>query len=517
MGKAAEARALRKKAQATLRLHKHGRYDEALARVDELAAKHPDSGLVLHLAGRIHHLAANRALRASEKEAMASHLISAHEFLAEAKRLVPNCIEIATILARVLFEGLKHDEAESEARRAIGITFPVDPAENSVAYGLDGRENTTREQRVENARRLARFCFEQIASWVSENVVPDAVREVLDISKREGAAKALKRAKVLAERYTYSPRAQCFHGYMNLKFARGLDANIDKRLFLDRIRVDMNKAANRFDSSLVIAMFRAKLCFILGLYDAAEMECRRAIGMESTLDPGDEDVPPGSVNGEEYDDRVSSICRELEGLLKKLLLVAKDYWCSMTSEKQDEFLSVRLDTLHEYYDEVYEEDHGAARTISDALSFVKKNRSWKFWICPICVGKKLPDADSFFRHMCNKHPAAKFLSKLQSVLDPKLSGDDTSEGDYSLDEITVCQDSDEHYTFHFKKTEYMFECLFLLPSSGIETQSFPEIREDKCIKGNEILEKIKQKLNNLPADRSSTEVWQFFLLYDRVD
>lgn len=134
-------------------------------------------------------------------------------------------------------------------------------------------------------------------------------------------------------------------------------------------------------------MFHAKLCFVLGFYEAAFCECFRAFSLGQPADPKLEDVPTGSINGGVYDDRLSSIYQDLSRLENRLLLVAKVHWCLMTSEKQDRFLSVRLDELHKYYDETYEDGHWATRTISDALKSVTKTGHGGSGFAPIVLAK----------------------------------------------------------------------------------------------------------------------------------
>ncbi|PNT63343.1 uncharacterized protein LOC104581305 isoform X1 [Brachypodium distachyon] len=314
---------------------------------------------------------------------------------------------------------------------------------------------------------------------------------------------ASQKAKDLATSRPNSCRAQLFCAHVKLQFALGHVKATGRRSILVRIRDDMNEAAKRFDGSLVLAMFHAKLCFVLGFYEAAHLECLRAFGLKQPVDPKLEDVPPGSVNGGVYDDRLSSIYQDLSRLKHRLLLVAKAHWCLMTSEKQDGFLSVGLDELHKYYDEVYEDGHWATRTISDVLTSVKKTGSWRFWISPYCIGKSFRMQHSLLEHMYSKHPAEKVL---RSVLDPKLSDDtDTSMDDNSLDEISVCKDSEDHYLFQFNKTDNIFERLFCSTPSRTDAKSFAEIQEDKCKEGKEILQKLKQILKNLPTNKLSAE------------
>uniref|UniRef100_A0A0E0MGX7 C2H2-type domain-containing protein n=1 Tax=Oryza punctata TaxID=4537 RepID=A0A0E0MGX7_ORYPU len=503
-------RALRREAVAALRMYREeGRHDEAIARAEELAAEHPDSALAAHLAALLHHDATNRAVYGPDQPSAAGkHLHPSRDFYIRAARLASNCVEIATSLATVRFACLDDDDADLDIRRAVIILSPTDPAENNVAYDLDdgdggGGSTTTPKDRIANARAAALERYNLIMSFIMAKVIPRAVRDVLDLAKREGAAKAVKPAKALAARYPYSARALFAHAHVDVEFARGLAAGIDKRPFLDRLLGELNREAQQFDTSLVLAAFRAKLVFLLGSYVAAEGECSRGLHMVGAADPGDEDVPPGSVPGETSEDRESSVRVELGRLFQKIVLATKDYWCSLPREKQDRFRFAGFNSMHRHYTKNYDNTHEAAKTISDAISYFKKNRSWRFWICPYCVGKKIPDTDSLLQHMRNKHPEGGVWPKLLLVLDPKLV--DSSESGYFLDDVAVCQDSEENYVLHFKRMDHVFKYLFLRATGTVEHKQFSELRENKCKEGIEILEMMKPKLKNVPADILSTE------------
>uniref|UniRef100_A0A0D9XTU7 DUF629 domain-containing protein n=1 Tax=Leersia perrieri TaxID=77586 RepID=A0A0D9XTU7_9ORYZ len=539
-----EARALRHEAVAALRMDHEGLHDEAIAIADELAARNPDSAVAAHLAAQLHHDATSRVAALLDRTTKldddhrpvttANHLDIARGHYVRAARLASNCVEIANRLATVRFacRGDDDDAADLEIRRAITIPFPTDPAENNVAYDLASTTTTTSaKERIANAKARAIERHHQILAFVINKTLPRAVRDVLDLAAdRDGAARAIKPAKALAVRYGYFARAHFAHAHVSIQFARGLAAAIDKRPFLNRVLGELNRAASQFATSLVLAMLRAKLLFLLDEYVAVEGECNRALFMDGAADPGDEDVPPGSVTGENSEDRENSVRVELGFLLQKIVIEAKDYCCSLPVEKQGRFLFVGFNSMRQHYVENYEAKHEAAKTISDALSFVKKNRSWRFWICPYCVGKKIPDTDSLLQHMSNKHPEGFVWTTLQLVLDPK-SISDTCQIDYDyanfLDDVTVSEDSEEDYIFHFKRMDHLFTFLFRRASGKVDYKTLSEIREIKCREGVEILEKLKLKLKNVPTDISTTEfnaaraeiqeLWDNFLVISVLD
>uniref|UniRef100_A0A0E0IN83 USP domain-containing protein n=1 Tax=Oryza nivara TaxID=4536 RepID=A0A0E0IN83_ORYNI len=487
-----EASSPRKEAREALLLDRSRRHDEAIARVDELAAKHPESAAVAHLAGLLHYHATSRAMAAKDRQGVEAHCNTARDFYIKAKRLAPNCVEIAVRLALARLRCFNDGEAEPEIERALAIPFPTDPAENNVAYD-NALGTTSSRDRVEKARRVALARRPEILSYVRNRSIPGDVRAVLDYADSDGVAKAVKPAKEVALRYPYSARAHLIYAYIRLKFAQGMAPGIDNRTFLSRILADLDKVASQFKTSLVLAMFRAKLSFLLGMYIPMTVECIRASTMEWPADPWDDDVPVKSVLGEKPEDRVASIRKEFGRLQKKLDVVAIDHMQSLTIEERDSVLSVGLNSMLQHY--TNEKIDEATKIVSEALSFVQKSGSWRYWICPYCVGKKIPNTDALLQHMRNKHPEGSVWPKLLSVLDPNLISD-TSRGDHFSDDMTVYKDSEEQYVFHFKR---------ILPPAVTDQRPFSEIRENKCTEGIKILEKIKLKLKNAPADILSTE------------
>ncbi|KAK1648353.1 hypothetical protein QYE76_066158 [Lolium multiflorum] len=505
MGKKSDHRkaeaALRAEAEAALKLEFDGRHEEAIARADDLAARHAESAPVLHLAANVHEAAANRAYRAGDDEASARHYRTARDHLIKARELVPNCISIANFLAKVLFRSGEVDEAERVAREAVGIADPVDPAKNNVAYASRAA-NTTRDQRVLNCRNLAR----QTLAEIDRSSLPARVSEVLrlDTGGHDGSREALTKAKELAKTYPSSSRAQLLLAHMQLQRVRLLRPDMDRRGFLDRIRADVKQAiASCFGNSLVFAMFHAKLCFVLGLYADAHFECVRAFDIPDPVDPRLEDVPPRSVRGHTPELRLLSVDEELGRLVNKLFSVADAFRCSMTGDRQAGLLSLGLLQLQDYYHQNFGSYQWAvAQTISDALTFVNQNRSWRFWICPFCAGNKLTNTDSLLEHINSKH-----LRKLRSVFG-SVPPQYFIEDDY-LDDITIYQDSEGHHFFRFNNKDYVFACL----SVPTKELSIAGIQDEICQRAKEILEDIEVKLKTLPADKLSAEVQKFSLLH----
>uniref|UniRef100_A0A0D9WTA9 Uncharacterized protein n=1 Tax=Leersia perrieri TaxID=77586 RepID=A0A0D9WTA9_9ORYZ len=525
-----EAAAVRGEAVAALRTDREGRYEEAIALADDLAAKHPESALVLHLAADLHHRAFLRAaVDGSVGEDSTAHLDQSRRLYEQAARLAPNCYQIAIGLAMTGLHNAKDLMPDREIKRAVEIASPTDPFETNVAFDLepDGGGRNAME-RIARARESAVNHYNSIMSQMLTDVIPRAVVDVLDIANREGTATARKRAKELVDRYDYSGRVFLTHGHISLQLVRDLDAKLDKKPFLHRILEPFNKVVHKFINSIEFSMFRAKICFLLRIYSSAEAECDRGISIENPIDPRLEDLPPGSIPGEKLEDRASYLRSELERMLQKLVLEARDYWSSLSVEKQHSFRVVGLQSLNQHYVDFYAEDHPARKTVSDALNFVKKNRSWRFWVCPYCVGKKIPGIGALLQHMHSKHPDGDFWPKLLSIVEPKLVPDtDTSQGDYFLKSATIYEDPEETYVFHFKSMDTIFRYLYLRAPTKIEQDPLSKMRGEKCSKGVLILEEIKLKLKDVPTDTSSPEsneacaeireLWSSFLEISLLD
>ncbi|KAF0894833.1 hypothetical protein E2562_003717 [Oryza meyeriana var. granulata] len=508
----AASAALRKEAVEIMRVHHEGSFTAAIAQAVELGLKHGGSGLVLNLVGTLHQvaytackvMACRDAGFGKEGSAEAKHKRSALSAFSAAAWLVPNCVDIAVSHAEMLAEHERYEDAYVELIRALGISDPADPAEHDVGYDLYDSE-TTLAERLGKAKVRTRHAMERLATLICEQFIPRESVQVLGGIKLGGnaAANACARAKHLATTYPFSPRAQLLRAYVDLERVRGFDPAIDKRRFLRRT-LDMiqNEAAHTYRRSLVIALFRAKLLFVLDQYDDAECECHRALAIESPEDPKSHDLPPGSVSGAEYDDRVSFVKNQLRTLIRKIIFAAAFYSRILTSEEEDSLISVRIKPLIQHCNAT---DKSSAKTITDALRFFKGNNSWSFWICPLssrCDGRKFVDTSSLWRHLCSKHPEG-LWGKLESVLGPKLS-EITSEGDCSLEWITFSRDSDQHDIFRLIKMDDMFDSLIRLTEGGTEPD-LVEMRSEKCREGAVILEEIKRRLGTLPADISCSQ------------
>uniref|UniRef100_A0ACD6A0F4 Uncharacterized protein n=1 Tax=Avena sativa TaxID=4498 RepID=A0ACD6A0F4_AVESA len=510
---ATDAVAVRHEILEALKLHNIGDHTKALGRAVALARAHPSSAVALNLAGSLHQHAGVAAWTNSPPgvEAAASalgwhhHGASLGAFRAAAK-IAPKCLVTALSQAKALAALHRYGDAQIQLCRALKMTEAEmdDPALNNVRYDLVG--GSTEKARKHEAMAQAVMFMKQFAAMICHEVIPREAVVLLDTNKLAGLAGAQtrERAKFLSLCYPYSGRAQLLRSYIDLAQIRALDLASDKKPLLLRTLKMVSQVACTFQNSLVIALFHANMLFLLDDYDGAERECRRALDIESPNDPNEDDLPPLSVSGADYDARVCTVRKQLVVLLKQIIVAAAKIWCSMVSPHQQYgSISVKIDSLHQYYD-IF--DQSAAKTISDVRHFVKKNNSWSFWVCPHCPCpvEKFLNTESLWQHMCSKHREEPW-EKLLSVLGPEFSAY-ASKADHSLDMITLCQDSGQDDIFRLPKMEDMFESLLFRPSVGItQAWSVVGMQQRKSREGSDILEIIKEKLRVLPEDIRCTE------------
>lgn len=218
-------------------------------------------------------------------------------------------------------------KAQEELFRALAMTNTgfADPLVHNVGY--DVFNGSTVKLRKQYARTRASFVPEKFATFICEVFVPREAVEMLKDNKLGGvaAAEAGNRASLLARTFPYSARAQFLRAYIDLEQVRSLDPAMDKKQLLHRTLGLIGDAAKTFNHSLVIALFHAKLLFVLNEFDDAERECRRALSIETPNDPNLDDLPPGAVSGEDMDARVSSAKKQVRVLLKQIVVACAIY------------------------------------------------------------------------------------------------------------------------------------------------------------------------------------------------
>ncbi|EEE52330.1 hypothetical protein OsJ_34359 [Oryza sativa Japonica Group] len=234
----------------------------------------------------------------------------------------PDCIETTTAHGESLSASKEYSLAESQFNRALSIARPLDPAIHNISYGVSLPEKASKSQRITAAReRLQR------AIDINNNACCEVdVERVLSIAKSSGVAYAVHRAAAVATTFPKSARAQFLPTYVALDLAKSIEPDADK----EELRMSVVEPIEKAD------------------------------------DPSSHDIPVGSTKGDEYDDRICFVKKQIHGLLQTLVLFARRDWSLITSEKQRMILSVRLDVLCEYYSKI---NRSLSKSLTDAHHF----------------------------------------------------------------------------------------------------------------------------------------------------
>ncbi|KAF0904667.1 hypothetical protein E2562_036036 [Oryza meyeriana var. granulata] len=492
----------RQDAVAVLQMHREGRHEEALARAADLATNNRSSAVACNLAGDLN-LKAYFRNRQRNPELALKHANSAVEHYNLAMNASPNCIETIAAFGEALSASKQHDRAAAKFRWAKSISSPADPANQHAAF--DTRGLSTKKERIAKAKdRLQRAVDINTNASCEEEVL-----KVLDIMARQGLDAAGRAVVNVGYRFPLSARAQLLRAHVMLQLSNSLLQEIDRRWILIVALHIISEAALTFKNSLVIALSHGEVLAILRKYDAAEKECYRALRIDKPRDPVGHDIPPGSVGGEEYADRVCFVKEQIHALLKRVVSAAVHDFSLMTREQQEDILSVRVNTLYEHFKGI---DPSLANSILDAQLFIKRQSRWDFWICPYptCTNPKFHTSQALWVHLSTSFEHNEdFQKSFHSVLGNAETCGNESKGPSSFDVISFSGDSHQQETFCFTQIHDLFDQMVLCPSGATEILPTAEMQRKIQREGAEVLDSIKEYLRT-SADLFSNEVWHLY-------
>ncbi|KAL6649128.1 hypothetical protein ACP70R_013352 [Stipagrostis hirtigluma subsp. patula] len=494
---------LRVEVRDVLSLHRDGRHDEALRRaLTMVATKRNSCALVMNLAANL--LLESHLRNLGPDPSLArKHLKVAAMWYEAAAAEAPNCVETAAAHVTALLALELHSEAEVAFVRAMAITAADDPLlHNAAADGV----NRTREDRIRIAGEKLRVAGEELRRRFHEinaSKEDDDIAQVLTLMESLGVDSAFVAAVEVAKRFPFSARAQLLPVHMEVEMARALSRDSKKkREILGRAAKRMRATANTFQSSLVIAIYHAKLLVVLGEYEAAETECNRALRIEDPVDPNLHDIPPGSSSGDDYSARVLAAKGEINGLLK--MMDAQRQWTLMTKDDQENLLCVHVEILINHYKS---SNKSAADTISDAVFQFKRHGAWSLWIYPFpdCNGCCTPKVQDLTQHLLQVHFQG-FSKNLVAVMDEKIKVPENAfDGPTPFDVLSLCQGSEDRDIFCFTELEDMLHSVLLL-SNRAEPSSVQEMRAKKCREAAVTLKGLHKELKTFPARKSGAKV-----------
>ena len=159
--------------------------------------------------------------------------------------------------------------------------------------------NKNKEDRIRTAREKLKIAGEELRRHlhqINSSKEDNEIAQVLALTGSSRDDSALAAAAEVAKRFPFSARAQLLPVFMEVEMVRTLSRDDRKKMKILAWAVkSISDVAISFPSSLVIAIYRAKLLAVLGEYEAAERECNRALCIEEPVDPKLHDIPLGST------------------------------------------------------------------------------------------------------------------------------------------------------------------------------------------------------------------------------
>ncbi|CAN6162934.1 unnamed protein product [Urochloa humidicola] len=467
--------AIRVEGKAILQLFRSGDERGALTRADGLANAHKDSPSAVILKADLlrEHVDGDklsvREIDRSELRARVLHDVKAGYL--DAVKMVPNCIDMRVSLGEVLSDLGECDRAEAELTRALEMEHPIDPAINILNYGVLRPVRSTARTRIRDVMKRGLDARDR-----NRKILIDGINlRTEEIMALQDSNVALKRAAQVASMYPFSVRAHLLRAHMCMEFAYSLPDRVCRGALRNGLTALENAEREMkcdFQKSLVVSVFRAKMHYLLHEYVAAEQECRRALLIKDADDPAEQDIPPGSVQGCDKDERTYSCRAQLSWLLVRLATDSISFY--LTAFEQHE--SFTLASLKEHY---HGPDSGIVKML---LSVEKRHCSFTAYICPCCKKLNLPTPISLLEHMTKAHAASlPQLERLETLV-KALESDASAQDDWPSDDLSVVKSPTE-----------------------APRNSFPDILEKKRCEAARICEEIQQALLALPTQCSSIQ------------
>lgn len=386
------------------------------------------------------------------------------ELASRAVHLGPNCIWSWVKYGRILMERELFERAILELQKVPSREQAEDPYHNHLIPAIELKKFTL-DGRLQ-------YAFDQLEE-LKRSLLPHHIMFVLNATNQ---TERMKRASKLAQSYPANFKCLYMEAHSCLMYA--YECPVESLIigFLGRALNAANKAAREHPTSVVISLFQARILFLLGQYNEAEIQCHRGLNIDSPSDPRDDQIPFDDViqsEGETYAERVSHIQGKLISQLDKISSKMEEYWKTMMPcEKGKLFMPCVDDILH-YCEE---------ETLSDAVSslkIMKEKMKLKFWLCPIKnCNESFVRTDLLHTHLCNDHGQQKVFENF-SVANEICSPRQISLWKNQGGSIFLCYLGTEDEIFN--------------PNSPYprENMSFEALIEEKLKKTKNIMRKLK--------------------------
>ncbi|KFK34091.1 hypothetical protein AALP_AA5G101000 [Arabis alpina] len=374
---------VRQECEKALASFQRGSYNKAIRLMKESCSRHQDSALIFRVQGTLYVKVASVFENLVTKQ---RYLLNAIESARKAVELSPNSIEFGHFYANLLYDaasdgrdGIEYDEVVQECHRSLSIENPIDPARDSL-------QDETQQKILTPEARIVH--------------VQDELRSLIQKSNFSSLSSWMKNLGTGEEKYRIIP------------IRRPVEDPIESNLIQTRRPNEIQKA-NKTREEL-----RKEI--------EVKVAAARLLQQKSESPPSDN---AGTVNNKGSDTTLGTGQRgggkKRHGNARNNSSTAerrdrvRSYWDSMSKEMKKGLLRVKFSDLKSHFSA--SKDDNANEIISEAMSFHKANKTWRFWACCRCSEKFL-DTEAHMQHIVQEH-MGNVLPRMQMVLPESLNSE----------------------------------------------------------------------------------------------
>ncbi|KAK1289590.1 hypothetical protein QJS10_CPB18g01224 [Acorus calamus] len=381
--------AVKQDCERALTALRRGNHTKSLRLMKDSCNHHPSSALLHRVSGTI---SVKVASIIDDPSAKQRHLKSAIESAHRASVLSPNSVEFAHFYANLLYEaaadgrpGTSFEEAIQECERALSIPDPVDPAKESLR-GESEQKLPTAEARVAHIHQELRSLIQKaniasISNWMKS----------LNNGGANGAVGGGE------EKFRLIPMR-----------TRPVEDPVEARISQSPRRPnEIKKAMKTPEERRKEIEVRVAAARLLQQQQQQQQQLQNNSNDKPSLPLRDQEGPhrrkPRKVASSSRVDQVRS------------------FWNAMPPERRCAFLEMPIAEVRSHCKESKEFTSLALQELSEAIPFVGKHQTWKFWACCRCP-ERFSDPESHLQHMVVEHMGS-LPPKLQSVLPPEVDAE----------------------------------------------------------------------------------------------
>lgn len=352
----------------------------------ESTGRHDGSALLHRVHGTI---CVKVAALIDDPNAKQRHLKNAIDSAKRAVELSPNSVEFAHFYANLLYEaaadgkgydGKGYEEVVQECERALSIADPFDPAKESL------QEES--QQKLPTPEARIGHVHQELRSLIQKSNLASISTWMKNLGNGNGE-----------EKFRLIPVRRLLEDPMEVRLNPARRPNEIKKA---------NKTPDERRMEIEVRVAAARLL------QQQKSNLPQPQNDESANKPGD-----SSSGGHRVSERRKHAnLRKISSSTERMDQV-RGYWNSMSVERKQSLLEVSVSDVRVHCGST--KDGLALDVLSEALSFAESHKTWKFWVCCICL-EKFTDCESHIQHVVREHMGL-LSPKLQSVLPQEVNGE----------------------------------------------------------------------------------------------